>query len=88
MLLSIKSAESSDHVSGNTVYKKAVLALNFTARKNVLYSGSLSMSIWFPVRKQFLSYHSAVSTFKTQMKKRRFIMIPSTLVSPVYYSLL
>jgi len=47
------------------------------------------MSVCFYVRKKILlSYHSAVSTPKTEMEKFRFVIILSTLVSPVYCTLL
>lgn len=46
------------------------------------------MSASFQARKQILSYHSAVSTPKTQMERFGFAIILSTLVSAVYYTLL
>lgn len=87
IVLSIKPAQSSNYFIGNTVYRKLHL-LTILLLVIVFFILGHCISVCSQAQKQILSYHSTVSTPKTQMEKFRFVMVLSILVSAVYYTLL
>lgn len=88
VLLAIKSAQSPNNISGNTGYKKLCLLPISPLVTAVFIPGHWACLSASKHGSKFSGITPTVSTPKTQMKKFRFAMILSTLVFPVYYSLL